>query len=109
MARRLSKAKAAARAAYAESLRQPAPATQTRILQEPNGEHAALIGFERSVPRCETCRFIRKPMTIIHKSTTTLPVVLVPPVCRRGKFYTRDTALCDHWTSASGETLAKED
>jgi hypothetical protein len=104
----LSKHKAEARRAYAASLAKPAPAHTRAISSMPIGQLCAALGFERSVPRCETCRFVKRPKTIIHKATNSLPVVLVPPICQRGKFYTRDTAICDYWTGHDGSTLAAD-
>jgi hypothetical protein len=107
---RKSARKAEARKAYAEMLAKlPIDPDSKTIHPEPKGDLKKSLGYERSTPRCETCKFMKEPMTIIHKSTTKLPVVQVPPVCRRGKFYTRAGALCDHWVSHAGQFLIPDD
>jgi hypothetical protein len=93
-----------ARRAFAASLQKPAKTTRG-IQCEPSGDAAAVVGFERSVPRCETCVLAKRSKIVLHAHTKRLPVVIVPPVCTRGNFYTRDTAVCDHWTGQGGQTL----
>lgn len=100
----ISKAKAEARRAYAQSLLQPQPKKRA-ITPEPRGDQAAGLGWARSVPRCANCKLVRAPMTVLHSHTRRLPVVLVPPVCTRGMFYTRESAICDHWTGSDGSKL----
>jgi hypothetical protein len=101
----LSKHKQAARASYAASLRGGAPPQQTAILPEPRGLVASAIGWEGSTPRCRTCIHCRNEKTMLNRQTTRLPVVIIPPVCRRGKFVTRPEAVCDFWAGKDGTTL----
>ncbi len=104
----LSKRKAEARAAYAKSLSEPASPTRKAILQNPSGEVKRLLEWERSTPRCENCKHVLREKTLMHKATQRLPVVIVPPVCQRGKFYTLAGALCKHWAGKDGSTLETE-
>jgi hypothetical protein len=101
----LSKHKAAARAAYAESIRAGTPPEGKALWPRPTGAVAKCLGWESSVPRCETCKHREAGKTILNKHTTRLPVLILPPVCRRGRFATLDTALCNFWTGKDGSTL----
>jgi hypothetical protein len=69
---------------------------------EPKGANRLDLDWEKSVPRCETCVHRRMPRTVLNRS---LPVVLVPPVCELGNFYTRDAAICKHWKDKNGKIL----
>lgn len=100
----LTNNRAAARAAYAEILRNPQPQT-VPIRGEPSVLQRQAIGWERSTPRCETCRHFTAEKTIVNKQTLTMPVVIAPPICKRGRFNTKAGALCDHWIGADGSTL----
>lgn len=101
----LAKAKAAARASYSANVHRPKQPKRPPISSEPRGKTAALIGWERSTPRCANCKVCTPAKTILNRQTTTLPVVLVPPVCTRGNFYTREGAVCDSWVGSDGSTL----
>lgn len=102
----LSQWKKEARKAYAAQLAAPA-VNRKAILHRPTGEAAKLLGYESSVPRCETCRQYQKGKTLLHKATANLPVIQLPPVCLRGRFHTSATALCDHWVGKDGSTLER--
>lgn len=58
-------------------------------------------GYERSVPRCETCTQYRKPGYYLRDS---LPRT-TPPQCKAGAFEVRPAGCCDRWTGVDGATL----
>lgn len=58
-------------------------------------------GYERSVPRCETCVQYRKPGLYLRDS---LPRT-TPPQCKAGAFEVKATGCCDRWQSKTGERL----
>lgn len=103
----LVEAKRAARAAYAAGRHEPAKKTRQKVMPSPNKEQAKELGYEYSVARCSSCRHCVKEKTLLHKQTKNLPVVFVPPVCKRFSFYTKNDAVCDHWIGSDGSTLER--
>lgn len=104
----LSKVKLANRIAYRESLLRPVTATQRKAIlprPQPKGDMAYGLDYEASIPRCEICRHVQKEKTVLHKATLNCPVIIVPPVCMRGRFYTANAAICAHWEGRDGSTL----
>lgn len=103
---RLARNKAEAREAYARNAlaERKKEDAQSKVLPMPGKRARDELGWERSVPRCETCKWLKGPKTILRASTSA-PVLVIPPVCRRGNFYTLLTAVCDHWVGSDGSTL----
>lgn len=100
----LSKHKRAARVAYAESLKHPAlPSVPVRTT--PSQEQVKATGWEHDPPRCENCRHVTPARTLLHKHTSRLPVIIVRPICERGRFHTSEMSVCDFWAGRDGSTL----
>jgi hypothetical protein len=60
------------------------------------------MGFERDVPRCETCKAYRRARTRLVEETP----VKMPARCAVGGFEIRPVDCCDHWVGRDGTTLA---
>lgn len=100
----LSTAKRAARLAYAQSLKQPLPQT-VPIRSHPEPAQARAVGYERNPPHCANCVQFMPAKCLLHKHTNRLPVITVPPICKRGRFHTTEGSICDMWTGRDGSTL----
>lgn len=60
----------------------------------------AKVNFDLDVPRCGTCAF--------YNPTWKGDGDIIPPWCKRNKFYTKPTACCDLWVTPKGVTLELE-
>lgn len=96
--------KAQARAAHREAF-QKSLHTATNV---PADRAPADFDWERSVPRCETCKFCRPEKLLLRSpGTKNHPVIRLPPVCKKGNFKTSVVAVCKHWIDRKGATLEK--
>ncbi|MCK4121348.1 hypothetical protein HFK83_03045 [Ralstonia pseudosolanacearum] len=73
-------------------------------IKKTSSKRRAEMGFERSVPRCETCRAFKKPQVYLTKNSIT---GATEPFCQVGKFSVKRTDCCDRWVHKStGERIA---
>jgi len=105
----LRSARAAAREAFANGAPArefpPPKLTKLQFKNQPAGQAAKDIGYERSAPRCECCKHYKPEKTVVTAQTRNLPVLILPAVCKRGSFLTRPGAICDYWTGQDGSVL----
>ncbi len=106
----LAKHKMAARQAFAKAAGSPAASVKAkpRIASMPEGPTALALDFERSVPRCESCRHFRPGKIVLKAQTRNMPVLMLPALCKKGNFLTRATAVCRHWLGTDGSVFDQE-
>lgn len=62
-----------------------------------------LWNYERSVPRCESCKHYRKPGWFLVRDSLTRGT---PPQCTLGGFEVKPAGCCDQWVDVNGRGLA---
>lgn len=63
-------------------------------IEKASSKRRTEMGFEQSVPRCETCRAFKKPKVYL---TTNSITGATAPFCKIGKFHVQRTDCCDRW------------
>lgn len=73
-------------------------------IKQASGKRREQMGFERSVPRCETCKAFKEPKVYMTSNSITGSTA---PFCKIGKFSVNRTDCCDMWVHKStGQRIA---
>lgn len=73
-------------------------------IKQKSAKRREQMGFENSVPRCETCRSFKKPKIYMTNNSITGSTI---PFCVVGKFSVQRTDCCDMWVHKStGQSIA---